>query len=137
MLKVKRYGDDKASTQGIVSREDTMEHRCSVRKPIEFQLMLYKHGLPVQRAVSRNLGLGGMLIDTGTTMWRKNEYLEVEFICADGGEGMRVPAVVVHQSGHGAGLMFDGISGEQRRRLRAWLFSRERATKPADSLAVA
>lgn len=114
-----------------------MEHRCSVRKSIEFQLMLYKHGLPVQSAVSRNLGLGGMLIDTGTTTWRKNEYLEVEIICAEGGPVMRVPAVVVHQSERGAGLMFDGVSGEQRRRLRTWLFSRERVDKPADSLAVA
>jgi hypothetical protein len=114
-----------------------MEHRCSVRKPIEFQLMLYKHGLPVQSAVSRNLGLGGMLIDTGTTTWRKNEYLEVEFICADGSKGMRVPAVVVHHSGHGAGLMFDGIGSEQRRQLRAWLFPRARADKPAGAQAVA
>ncbi|TCK19179.1 PilZ domain-containing protein [Thiogranum longum] len=114
-----------------------MEHRCSVRKPMEFQLMLYKHGLPVQSAVSRNLGLGGMLIDTGTTTWRKNEYLEVEFICAGGGPGMRVPAVVVHQSSRGAGLMFDGISAEQRRRLRAWLFSHDRSEKGASSLAVA
>jgi len=114
-----------------------MEHRCSVRKPIKFQLMLYKHGLPVQSAVSQNLGLGGMLIDTGTTTWRKNEYLEVEFICADGSEGMRVPAVVVHHSERGAGLMFDGIGGEQRRRLRAWLFSRDHVEKPAESLAVA
>ena len=114
-----------------------MEHRCSVRKPMEFQLMLYKHGLPVQRAVSRNLGLGGMLIDTGTTTWRKNEYLEVEFIDADGSPGMRVPAVVVHQSEQGAGLMFDGIGGEQRRRLRAWLFSRNHNEKNTGKLAVA
>ncbi|VAW72123.1 hypothetical protein MNBD_GAMMA14-1015 [hydrothermal vent metagenome] len=114
-----------------------MEHRCSVRKPIEFQLMLYKHGLPVQSAECRNLGLGGMLVDTGTTTWRKNEYLEVEFICADGSRGMRVPAVVVHHSKRGAGLMFDGIGGEQRRLLRAWLFTHDRVEKLTDSLAVA
>jgi len=29
-----------------------MEHRCSMRKPIEFQLLLYRQGLPVQNAVS-------------------------------------------------------------------------------------
>ncbi|VAW75134.1 hypothetical protein MNBD_GAMMA15-1928 [hydrothermal vent metagenome] len=114
-----------------------MEHRCSVRKSMEFQLMLYKHGLPVQSAVSRNLGLGGMLIDTGTTTWRKNEYLEVEILGTNGVPGLRVPAVVVHQSEHGAGLMFDGVSGEQRRRLRAWLFAREHVEKSDDSLAVA
>ena len=114
-----------------------MEHRCSIRKPMELQVMLYKHGLPVQRALSRNLGLGGVLVDTGDTRWRKNEYLEVEFIGADGGQGMRVPAVVVHQSENGTGLMFDQVSGEQRRRLRAWLFSRPEGGQPLSSLAVA
>ena len=101
-----------------------MEHRCSVRKPIEFQLLLYKHGLPVQSGISRNLGLGGMFINTGTYPWRKNEYLEVEILASDGNPGMRLPAVVVHHSERGAGLMFDAISNEQRRLLRGWLFGK-------------
>ena len=99
-----------------------MEHRCSVRKPFEFQLLIYKNGLPVQSSVSRNLGLGGVFIKAGTSAWRKNECLEVEFLGC-GKAGMRLPAVVVHQSARGVGLMFDGISGEQRRALRALLFS--------------
>jgi hypothetical protein len=101
-----------------------MEHRCSVRKPYEFQLLIYKNGLPVQSSVSRNLGLGGVFIKAGTSAWRKNECLEVEFLGC-GKAGMRLPAVVVHQSPRGVGLMFDGISSEQRRELRVMLFSTE------------
>jgi len=101
-----------------------MEHRCSVRKPIEFQLLLYKHGLPVQTGICRNLGLGGLFVETGGYGWRKNEYLEVEIIGYNGKPAMRLPAVVVHHSERGAGLMFDALSSEQRRILYGWLFSR-------------
>ena len=52
-----------------------MEHRCSVRKPFEFQLLIYKNGLPVQSSVSRNLGLGGVYLNAGSSKWRKNECL--------------------------------------------------------------
>jgi hypothetical protein len=101
-----------------------MEHRCSVRKPFEFQLLIYKNGLPVQSGVSRNLGLGGVYVEAGGREWRRNECLEVEFIgCSR--SGMRLPAVVVHQSTRGLGLMFDGISPEQQRELRVLLFSSE------------
>jgi len=99
-----------------------MEHRCSVRKQLEFQLLLYRQGLPVQNAVSRNLGLGGMLIFTGASTWKKNEYLEVEILGCSEKPGMRLPAVVVHHSARGTGVVFGAVSGEQRRILRAWLY---------------
>jgi len=107
-----------------------MEHRCSVRKPIEFQLLLYRQGLPVQNAVSRNLGLGGMFIDTGTCTWRKNEYLEIEILGCNGTPGVRLPAVVVHFSLRGTGVVFDAISAEQRRILRASFYAGNPETEP-------
>lgn len=100
-----------------------MEHRCSVRKPIEFQLLLYKHGLPVQTGICRNLGLGGLFIEIGSREWRKNEYLEVEIIGYNGKPAMRLPAVVIHHSERGAGLMFAAVSIEQHRILHGCLFS--------------
>jgi len=102
-----------------------MEHRCSVRKSIGVQLLLYKHGLPVQSGTCINMGLGGMLVDTGDRQWRKNEYLEVEILGQAGKAAMRLPAVVVHQTPQGVGVMFDAVTSEQRRTLRAWLFGRE------------
>lgn len=107
-----------------------MEHRCSVRKPLQFQLLLYKHSLPVQRGVCRNLGLGGMFISATGYQWRKNEILEVEFVGPENQPRMRLSAVVVHHGKQGAGLMFGSITAEQRRRLRMWLFKR-----PADDMA--
>jgi len=112
-----------------------MEHRCSVRKPFHFQLLLYKHGLPVQSGVCRDLGLGGMYIATTGYQWRKNECLEVEFIGVDGEPCMRLPAVVVHHGEQGAGLMFDAITNEQRRRLRIWLFTRSEESARASATA--
>jgi len=98
-----------------------MEHRCSVRKPIECQLLLYKHGLPVQTGICRNLGFDGLFIETVSCEWRKNEYLEVEIIGYKGEPAMRLPAVVIHHSERGAGLMFDTVTSEQHRILRGWL----------------
>ncbi|NIA01193.1 MAG: hypothetical protein GWP13_00235 [Planctomycetia bacterium] len=104
-----------------------MEHRCSVRKPVELQLLLYKHGLPIQRGVSRDLGLGGMFVETGTRTWRKNENLEIEFLGENGQSAIRLSALVVHHSSAGVGLMFNAVSNEQRRVLRGSLFNNAEA----------
>ena len=116
-----------------------MEHRCSVRKPLGFQLLLYKHGLPIQSGSCRDLGLGGLFIETGPREWRRNEYLEVEILGANGLPSMRLAAVVIHHDRRGAGLMFDSVTGAQRRRLRDWLFDKpaRQPGQPATGLAVA
>lgn len=98
-----------------------MEHRCSVRKPLEFQLLLYKHGLPIQSGVCRNLGLGGMFIETSSRDWRKHESLEVEILGRESVR-MRLRAMVVHHGKNGVGVMFDAVSNDQRQLLRSWLF---------------
>ncbi len=100
-----------------------MEHRCSVRKAVEFQLLLYRQGLPVQSALSRDLGLGGMCIQTGACDWRRNERLEIEILGPGGQPVMKLPAVVVHHSLRGTGVEFDTVSAEQRRTLRSWLYT--------------
>ena len=99
-----------------------MEHRCSVRKPIELQLLLYKHGLPVNIGVCRNLGFGGLFIETGSYDWQKNEVLEVEIKGSNRKPAVRLPVMAVHHSDQGAGLVFDTVSRRQRRILRSWLF---------------
>ena len=43
----------------------------------------------------------------------------------DGIPRMRLPAVVVHHSGEGVGIMFDAVTNEQRRLLRGWLFDKQ------------
>lgn len=100
-----------------------MEHRCSVRKPVELQLLLYKHGLPIQSGVSRDLGLGGMFVETGTRTWRKNENLEVELPGESGQPAMYLSVAVVHHGSRGVGLVFNAISSEQRDMLRGLLFN--------------
>ena len=107
-----------------------MEHRCSIRKPLELPVLLYKHGLPVQNGTIRDLGLGGVFVEADAWQWRKHEPLEVEFLALDGSPVMRLTAVVVHRRDGGAGLMFDAVSGEQRRQLKTWLFGNSYGISP-------
>lgn len=107
-----------------------MEHRCSIRKPLELQVLLYKHGLPVQSGTTRNLGLGGVFVEAEAWQWRKHETLEVEFLAVDSSPVMRVTAVVVHLRDGGAGLMFDALEVEQLRQLRTWLLSKDYGISP-------
>ena len=100
-----------------------MEHRCSIRKPIAIRVLFYKHGLPVQSGLSRDLGLGGVFVETDSCRWQKNECLDVEFISSRGAK-FRLPALVVHQREQGVGLMFDQLEDGQRKRLRDILFSK-------------
>jgi len=114
-----------------------MEHRCTVRKAVSFHVLLYKHGLPIQAGVCRNLGLGGLFVESAGYDWRRNEFLQVELIGGDGKSALRLPAVVAHHSMHGAGLMFDAISSEQRRMLRVLLSRVAGETLPLVDRAVA
>lgn len=95
-----------------------MEHRYSVRKPVEYQLILYRQGVPVQRGVGRNLGLGGVFVSGGDTKWRRNEHVEAEFVDATGKPLLRLSAMVVHSDAQGVGLMFDALSHGQRQYMR-------------------
>lgn len=116
-----------------------MEHRCSVRKPFRHQVLLYKNGIPVQAGMCRDLGLGGVFVESTGHHWRKHERLHIELRGADR-KLMRLPAVVVHYSPDGAGLMFDALSNEQRRALRALVAKLDTALSaslPPDPRAVA
>lgn len=103
-----------------------MEHRCSIRKSIAIRVLFYKHGLPVQSGLSRDLGLGGVFVETGAFQWQRNECLDVEFI-SNRGAKLRLPALVIHQREQGVGLMFDKLEAGQRKILREILFSSQQA----------
>ncbi len=103
-----------------------MEHRCSIRKQMAVRVLFYKHGLPVQSGLSRDLGLGGVFVETDPQLWQKNECLDVEFI-SNRGAKLRLPALVIHQREQGVGLMFDQLAEDQRKILRDLLFSANRA----------
>jgi hypothetical protein len=103
-----------------------MEHRCSIRKQIAIRVLFYKHGLPVQSGLSRDLGLGGVFVETGAFRWQKNECLDVEFISSRGAK-FCLPVLVVHQQEKGVGLMFDQLEAGQRKILREILFSSNQA----------
>lgn len=103
-----------------------MEHRCGSRKEIELSVLLYRQGLPVHSACTRDLGQGGVFVQTRNYPWRKHEILDVELVNEEDASSVRLPAVVVHHREEGAGLMFDLVSAEQSEIIRGWL-SQERS----------
>ena len=123
---------DELVTRNFQERKELRKHpRKSFPKTVYFTSQnQYYHGS------IDNISRGGIFIETGTCKWRKNEYLEVEFIGCNGNGSIRLPAVVVHHSEQGVGLMFDAVTDEQRRVLRDLLFNRPEE-RPASTDAVA
>ena len=101
-----------------------LERRWSIRKPIVMQVVIYDKGLPVAAAMSRNVGLEGMYVETNWHLFSKGSLIEAEFIIADtpGGQRHRLPAVVLHVSRRGFGLTFDIFDQILFRALEAKLY---------------
>lgn len=101
-----------------------MERRWSARKPIALDVVIYEKRLPVATAVSRNVGLEGMYVETVWHLFCKGTALEAEFIIAGirGGRRYRLPVVVKHVSRRGFGLMFNIFDQELFRAFEAMLY---------------
>ena len=88
-----------------------MEHRLSERVDIPVRILIYHNGVPVISSESRDLSLDGMFVGTGEIKYNKNTRIDVEFSVSDKASTKRVrlPAIIVHQSKRGFGLMFTGM----------------------------
>lgn len=102
---------------------DATDRRWSARKSIALDVVLYEKGLPVAAAVSRNVGLEGMYVETLWHLFRKGTVLEAEFIIAGirAGRRYRLPVVVMHVSKRGLGLMFSIFDRDLFRTLETML----------------
>ncbi|PLY15685.1 MAG: hypothetical protein C0631_06055 [Sedimenticola sp.] len=85
-----------------------IEHRYSLRRPIEAEVVLNFRALGLVRGKVRDLGVGGMFVDLGCVQLPLNALVEVSLLldCRATGEAIRAEAMVVHQAGGGVGLMF-------------------------------
>ena len=101
-----------------------MERRWSARKPIVLDVVIYEMGLPVATAVSRNVGLEGMYVETVWHLFCKGTRLEAEFIIADirGRRRYRLPVIVAHVSRRGFGLVFNIFDQKLFRAFEAMLY---------------
>ena len=89
-----------------------MEHRWSLRKPVTFEVLVSNKCHPLIRARSRNISLEGLFIETGIVILPVGSFIEVEFSLMIGRlqEQVRMPAVVVHRTVHGCGVVFHAFN---------------------------
>jgi hypothetical protein len=85
-----------------------MEHRWSLRKPVEIDVTLRRQGLFHKRYKTKNISLEGVFVESGQDSWPEDTFLELELPADDKRReaGHAIPVVVVHRSGEGMGLMF-------------------------------
>lgn len=89
-----------------------MEHRWSLRKPVDIEITLRRQGVPARRYRTRNISLEGVFVESGPESWPEDTFLELE-LPLYGYRGIqqreerhRIPVVVVHRAEDGMGLMF-------------------------------
>jgi len=85
-----------------------MEHRWSVRKPVEVDVSLRRQGTSLKRYKTRDLSMEGVFVESGPDSWPEDTFLELELPLFEKNKQTRhrVPVVVVHRSQNGMGLMF-------------------------------
>jgi c-di-GMP-binding flagellar brake protein YcgR len=84
-----------------------MEHRCYKRQPVQLEVQLKRQGRTVLRGQIRDIGLGGMYIQTASGALQEREVLEVELILNS--TVCHMKAWVVHRDQAGAGMMLSAI----------------------------
>lgn len=96
-----------------------MEHRCNKRLVKAIKVMLYHNGIPVAICKTRDIGVEGVFVETGSMVYRNNTLLKIEFevISNNSRQLYRLSAIVVHSSGKGLGLF---ILDRESEALNAW-----------------
>ena len=102
-----------------------MEHRWSLRKPVSFEVRVSQKCNPVIRCRSRNISLEGMFIETGIVIPPVGSCVDVEFALLSGEvwEQIRMPAVVVHRTEYGCGIVFHAFNTKVFRSIERMLYT--------------
>lgn len=85
-----------------------MEHRWSLRKPVDIEIILRRQGVPPKRYKAQNISLEGVFVESGDDTWPEDTFLELDLPLYgyQRDQYHRIPVVVVHRSRTGMGLMF-------------------------------
>ncbi len=113
-----------------------MEHRYSIRKALILDIELNHLRLGRVRCKTRDLGMGGMFVDMGSSWLPANSIVEVALKLLDANVMRRffIEALVVHNHDGGVGLMFNDVDAAFHEALHDLLFGSLR--QPFDRLAV-
>ena len=98
-----------------------MEHRCNTRRPVVLEALIECRGLGRVPGRIRNISLGGVFVETGRQRPAMNSIVDLCFSVPyrGGGYRCRISAMVVHRIEGGIGLMFEDLSPQIERVLRA------------------
>jgi hypothetical protein len=114
-----------------------MEQRWSLRKPVTFEVRVSHKCHPVVRGRCRNISLEGLFIETGIVILPVGCRVDVEFALMTAGDPIRVrlPAVVVHRTSDGCGIVFHAFNTHVFRSIERMLYAPEdRFTPPPRGL---
>ena len=102
-----------------------MERRWSLRTPVTFEVQVSHKCHPVIRGRATNISLEGLFIETGIVILPVGSYIEVEFslMTGEAWEQFRMPAVVVHRTGHGCGIAFHAFNTMVFRSIERMLYT--------------
>ena len=101
-----------------------MEHRCSIRIPSNFDAVVNCRRAGTVPATIRDVGLGGMFVETGSTVLRPNTPVDVTARVPENGtdKSHRLRAWVVWTGRCGAGLMLRSFDDATSVVLRTLVF---------------
>jgi len=108
-----------------------IERRYCERQPVHLDVAIrYRDQRPLP-ATARNLSQEGMLLSLGPAVFPRGTLLDLEF--AHRGYKWRFPALVVHRSSRGMGVMFPDFQPELYRSLAVAANSPYDTGQPAPS----
>lgn len=101
-----------------------MEHRWSTRKPYQCSVIVDSASQGRIAVRLRNIGMGGMFVDTGGIALPLNALVHVVINLGrtDDRRDFRLPAMVVRRHSNGAGIMFLETDGPTLGALRSALY---------------
>ncbi|WP_455374793.1 PilZ domain-containing protein, partial [Kaarinaea lacus] len=104
-----------------------MEKRYCKRIPIVMDVLLYHNNIPVVSCKTHDIGKDGLFVEAGPLAYGKDAILKVEFHTdpEDDNTSLLLPAMIIHKSKKGLGLMLPGGDSEA---MKAW---RHKVTKNA------
>jgi hypothetical protein len=110
---------------GALQEEKHMEQRWSLRKPVTFDVQVSRKCHPHVRSRSRNISLEGLFIETGLVILPVGCCIDVEFALTTAGGPVRVrmPAVVVHRTRDGCGIVFHAFNTHVFRSIERMLYA--------------
>lgn len=93
-----------------------MNKRWNNRKPVELDLVINYPAIGLLRGKATNISYEGMFIETAVASLSYYSDIEITLNLPSLSETpVQIPAIVIHNSGKGIGIMFRNYSSEQRK----------------------